>query len=249
MQFNKYHKLLTDQAYQGKILLKRILGYPEPFLCIITPIFDEAVTSLKGLIADLQKQSHSNFIHILISNGPSPAIRNLITEIRKTDHRFAYDEMVYDPHYQQSHDFRDLFGNIGARRDYVMQKYHAARYLNLGADFLITDVDFIEKLYLTHCKSNKDIILINSLLNGEVFPKFPLKLTHLDLSNFCYSKSIAKHYHYPHDYDPAYPAANDYRFFEKISNMTSLDGVYGVKDGRASYKGLGELYQESKIQN
>ena len=50
----------------------------EPFLCIITPVFDPCLKSLEGLITDLQKQSHGNFIHVSIANGKEPKIHAYI---------------------------------------------------------------------------------------------------------------------------------------------------------------------------
>ena len=82
-----------------QIIKRRLKGMEEPFLCIITPVFDPCLKSLEGLITDLQKQSHGNFIHVSIANGKEPKIHAYIESVRMYDKRFVYDEIPFNPIY------------------------------------------------------------------------------------------------------------------------------------------------------
>ncbi len=62
----------------------------EPFLCIITPVFDPSLISLKKLINDMKQQKLKDFIHVVVSNGASPKIEKYITALHSKDSRFVY---------------------------------------------------------------------------------------------------------------------------------------------------------------
>ena len=228
-----------------QIIKRRFKGTEEPFLCIITPVFDPCLKSLKGLISDLQKQSHGNFIHVSIANGKEPKIRSYIESVRTYDKRFVYDEIPFNPIYKDSGLVEDLLITNGIRRNFVMKKYDSKMYLNLGADFKIDNLFIIEAIKKHYEETKKDIILIESLVNKKLYPLYPInKHSFIDLSNFCYTKKIARKYKYPEDIDPKFDVANDYRYFNKIVNFNVLEGVYGVKDGRSHYKTIEQLHYE-----
>lgn len=234
---------LSDSLYKIKIKIKYLVGYQDPFLCIITPIFDPAFESFQNLVSDLQAQTFRNFIHISISNGPSPKIKSYIQKIRKSDKRFVCDELPYNNQYEKSKKYSDLLSEIGRRRNYTIKKYQALRYLFLGADFKLTDNDFFNKLHFAHFDSKKDIIIASVNAYGSIYPKLPLQFEHIDLSNYTFSKNIVNKFDYPSDYDEKFPA-NDWRFFDKIktnNNIYIMDCIYGEKDGYRSYKSLGEI--------
>lgn len=217
----------------------------EPFLCIITPVFDPCLKSLEGLIRDLQKQSQTNFIHISIANGKEPKIHQYIENIRLTDKRFVYDEIPFNSIYRDSGLVEDLLITNGIRRNFVMAKYDATMYLNLGADFKITDEKIFERLTNHYAETKKDIILLESKVNAKTYPIYPInKHSFIDLTNFCYTKKFARRNKYPEDIDPKYDVANDYRYFNKIVNFNVLEGVYGIKDGRNHYKTIEQLHYE-----
>lgn len=230
--------------YRIKQIIKRnLLGQSEPFLCIITPVFDPALRSLKGLVGDLQKQTNRNFIHINIANGKEKKILKYIDEVRLSDKRFVYDEIPFDDSYQKSKSVNDLLIINGIRRNTVMQKYDATLYLNLGADFRITDEKIFEKIENYYLETKKDIILLESLVKKTKYPIHPInKHRHIDLTNFCYTKEIARKYKYPEDIDPKYDVSNDFRYFNKIANFSLLEGVYGEKDGRNYYTSIEDIY-------
>lgn len=228
-----------------QIIQRNFLGKPEPFLCIITPIFNPALKSLRGLVEDLQKQTNKNFIHVIIANGQEEKILKYIEHVRVSDKRFVYDEIPFDDRYKKSKKVEDVLSLNGIRRNFVMMKYDAKMYLNLGADFRITDDRIIEKLQSFFEESKKDIILLESNIKGDRYPLYPInKHSHIDLTNYCYSKKIARKYKYPEDVDPKFDVANDYRYFNKIINFKILEGSYGVKDGRNTYKSIEDLYHE-----
>lgn len=223
----------------------------EPFLCVITPVFDQAIDSLRGLISDLQQQNDADFIHVCISNGDSPIIKKYINE-NIFDGRFIYDETPYDSQYENSGRFGHLLANIGMRRDFVFKKYNAKRYLNLGADFEITDSTYISRLKTFDDCNHMDIIISKIMLGGEVYPKSKLCRGNIDLSNFSISKHIAKSFDYPKDFSKQYQDANDWRYFEKIyskNNTSIMDGVFGNKDGRQTYKSLALIYNDAMQNN
>ncbi|HRN85887.1 MAG TPA: hypothetical protein PKU78_02420 [Candidatus Dojkabacteria bacterium] len=232
--------------YRVKQIIKRLLkGMDEPFLCIITPVFDPCLKSLKGLIADLQYQTYENFIHVSIANGKEPKIHNLIEHVRINDKRFVYDEIPFDNSYKDSGLVENLLIINGKRRNFVMSKYDALMYLNIGADFKLTDNQIFEKLHNTHMETRKDIIILESEVAEKKYPLYPInKHRHIDLTNFCYSKKLARTIPYPEDIDPEFDVANDFRYFDKIANFKVLEGIYGQKDGRNFYKTIEDIYNE-----
>lgn len=232
--------------YRIKQIIKRnVLRDEEPFLCVITPVFDPCLKSLEGLIADLQKQTFTNFIHVNIANGNEPKILELIENVRKTDKRFVYDEIPLNSTYKDSGRVEDLLITNGIRRNFVMKKYDAKMYLNLGADFKFTDENIFQKIKTHYSETKKDVILIETKVTNKTYPVYPInKHSFIDLTNFCYTKKIARKFKYPEDIDPRFDVANDYRYFNKIVNFNVLEGVYGVKDGRTHYKTIEQLHYD-----
>ena len=105
-----------------------------------------------------------------------------------------------------------------------------------------------------HIDSSLSIIILNisiistllySCLLYTSYPIYPInKHSFIDLTNFCYTKKIARTHKYPEDIDPKYDVANDYRYFNKIINFSVLEEVYGIKDGRTYYKTIEKLHYE-----
>lgn len=240
-------KIAEDIIHRLKHIGRRVLGNDDPFLCVITPVFDPALASLKGLISDLKKQTYGNFIHVMVSNGPSPKVAEYVDKIHKKDWRFIYDELPTVITYEKTGkgEYGDLLKEIGRRRNYAIKKYIAKRYLYLGADFHITDNTTFAQLAHIHNSTHKDIIILNVKAYGSIYPKYPIAFTRIDLSNFTFSRRIARKFGYPTDFDTEIPA-NDYRYFSRISNTAYMDLVYGSKDGRESYKSLGKIHEEEK---
>lgn len=234
--------------YRIKQIIKRnILRVEQPFLCIITPVFDPCLKSLEGLITDLQKQTFTNFIHVNIANGKESKILKLIENVRKTDKRFVYDEIPFNSIYKDSGRVEDLLITNGIRRNFVMKKYDAKMYLNLGADFKFTDENIFKELHRVHTKREIDVIILESKIENRTYPLYPInKHRHVDLTNFCYSKKVARSIPYPEDVDPEFDVANDYRYFDRICNFKVLEGSYGKKDGRNYYKSIQDIYNEQQ---
>lgn len=231
----------------AKPLLRKVGVIRFPFLCIITPVFDPAYASLCKLIAELYSQTLGRFIHVMISNGPSPNIKELICKLNMHDLRFIYDEMTEETIYNPI----ELLINLGKRRDYCLKKYNAARYLFLDADVKLIDNDYFKKLYKAHKHINRDILITLTKYydqNNEItLPIFPIREGHIDMANYSFSQKIAKNFNYPMDYDIHYGIANDYRFFSSISsenNTAILNFVSAIRDGNSSYKRATELFNE-----
>jgi len=224
----------------------RKAGIKKPtFACIITPVFDGGIVSLDLLVQELMAQSFGRFIHVSISNGESLKIKKYLENIRKVDKRFIYDELPYE----KDRPLEKLMANLGKRREYCLKKYNAAWYAFMDADLKITDHDYLSKLYRAYKKFKTDVIITQTYINNEVYPKFPLKLNNIDMANYTFSKKIAKKYSYPNNYSPKYKMANDYRFFEKIStpdNTVILNFISAVTSGNKFYKSVTDIRNEEK---
>lgn len=192
----------------------------EPTFCIITPIFDGALDSLKILIKDLQNQTHQSFIHIVISNGPSNKVKKFILNLHKTDPRFIYVEHKYTP----TKDYISLMKNSGVRRDYCLQNFNAKRYIFLDADVGIIDKEYFSKLHFADVIFRKDIIVTNVDYHGTILPIHPAtEEGQISIANYSFSKKIAKKYRYPTDYDVIKKKqGNDYRYWMKITRNESV---------------------------
>lgn len=213
----------------------------EPFFCIVTPIFDGAYPAVRMLVAALQRQTYSNFIHILISNGPSSEeIKKYVKQLN--DPRFIYDELLWEPTPNRT----SLFLNICKRRNHCFIKYDAQRYMCLDADLKIISNDYFLKLFNTHFeKENKSMLLTKvkyvidqkQLTNPAIFPKYPYKLGSIDLACISLNKAAAKE-GYPTDIDDTIGFGNDYRVFSKYAvgdNYFLIDFISAEKDGNRTY--------------
>ena len=216
-----------------------------PFLCIITPIFDPALKSLKSLVCDLQSQTFPHFIHISVSNGQSPKIKKYLSKLTIKDPRFIYEEIKEE----KINTWQEILSNIGKRRTYTMRKNKALRYMFIDADSSVASSKYFAKLYMAHVISKREIIITQTLFpDTTLLPFFPITLGRIDITNFTFSQKIAQTYSYPNNIDPIYGPANDFRYFLKIKKNNSLIffpflGI--LKNIRNSYKGLGRIHYES----
>ncbi len=220
------------------------------FLCIITPIFDPALESVRKLVNELKSQSYGNFFQVMISNGPSPRIKEFVSDVGKKDARFIYneieEEIINNP--------KELLINLGKRREYCLKKYDAERYVFLDADVKLIDNDYFRKLHKAHKEIKRDILITQTKLCHKAieitFPIFPITPGHIDMANFTFSKKIAKNYSYPQDYDESVSYGNDYRFFSMISredNTAVLNFVSAIRDGNNSYIRVSELLFKERL--
>ena len=222
------------------------------FLCIITPVFDPAYDSLRKLVGELRSQTYGGFFQVMISNGPSPRIKEFIVDLGKKDPRFIYDEIAEDI----INNTIELLINLGKRREYCLKKYNAERYVFLDADVKLIDNDYFLKLYKAHNEIKRDVLITRVKIHhpgGElILPIFPITYGHIDMANFTFTKRIAKKFSYPTDYDPSTGIGNDYRFFSKLSNEKNtavLNFLSTIRDGNNSYKRLTELFLEEQQEN
>jgi hypothetical protein len=216
-----------------------------PFLCVITPIFDEALPSLKPLIQDLKKQSFNSFIHVLVSNGKSVQSKKYINELNKSDSRFIYVEIPET----KTDTWQKLQVNLGKRKNFALKKYDAERYVFIDADSAITDPHFIAKLCLAHFYIKKDILVVRINHKDKTLPIFPVRMGTLDMCNYTISRKLAKQSHYPTD-PWQYFSATDFLYFRDINrtdNTSFLPFTYLKKDARRSYESVGEKIRASKL--
>lgn len=244
-----FFKPLLVRYNSEKPILKKVGVIKFPFLCVITPVFDPAYESLCKLTTELKNQTYGRFIHVMISNGSSPKTRELVCELNRRDLRFIYDETGEEI----TNSAVEILVNIGKRRNYCLKKYSAERYVFLNADTKLTDNDYFLKLHRAHQDTQRDVLVTLSKIyqGGEelTLPIFPIKLGHIDIMNYSFSRKIAKTFKFPTDYDINYGYGNDYRFFSRIStenNTAVLNFVSGIRDGNNSYKRVSELFDENR---
>lgn len=215
----------------------------EPFVCVVTPVFDPCLLSLEKLVTDLRRQSLGNFIHVMVSNGPSPAIADYVGTVLAPDPRFIYEEIEAEV----TGDREALLANLGKRRRQAIAGHQAARYVFLDADVKLLDDDYFARLYLADRFSGKDIIITGVDYYGTVLPVFPIEKGRIDMANYTFSSRVARLHPYPCDFDPAHGIANDYRFFEAIANGANtmfIDHVTARKDGNRGYTRLTDMVFE-----
>jgi len=191
----------------------------DPFLCVITPIFDGAFEALKLLIETLKTQTMRNFIHVAISAGPSKQSQQFIESLN--DHRFIYKEHTA----LKTKNFEELVASLGDRRTYCFKSYKAHRYVCLDADLKIISDDYFRKLYGHHDDAN---VLITQIWwpkkDHTLLPKYPITRGRIDLANFSFSRRVVEdpNCSYPTDMGLLGGRDGDWRFFEIIS-------TYGYK--------------------
>lgn len=222
-----------------------------PFFCVVTPVYDPTLESIKLLIQDLQDQTFGDFIHVLVSNGRSDAIKSYVAEVHAGDNRFNYIELEHE----EINTTEEILANLGKRRNHVIKKYHAQRYIFADADLKIVRKDYFDKLFTCHRDTGKDLILtlvhyfVVSRNRSITLPVFPIRKSSIDLANITISRSIAEQYGYPDNYDPRYGIANDYRLFITTAtedNTIIMNFVSAIKNGNSRYKPfMRQIYEKN----
>jgi hypothetical protein len=209
------------------------------FLCVITPVFDGCLDSFTLLAEATRQQTFSDFIHIAISDGESPLIKESMSSL---DGRFIYIEISpTNPKNQM-----ELFFSITSRRDFGLKNFKATRFLFLDADLKITSSDYFQALYDGHQQYPSKIIMTKiKRAPGLYYPRIPLRCGNINISNYCVTQEMAK-IGYPTDFDKFYPFANDFRFLSQVMarhDFQLLNFVSAEKDGNRTYKNLCDYYQ------
>ena len=212
-----------------------------PFLCVVTPVFDPARASVERLITGLMGQTFGDFVHVMVSNGPSPEVAAVVARVRAgelgagtPDERFIYEELPG----RETPTGSALLADLGRRRRQVLRTHAADRYVFLDADAEILDERYFARLYVAHVLSRRDLILCRVRYYDRVLPEFPIGLGRIDMANFTFSAAVAREHPYPDDHDPTFGLANDYRFWTAISAGRTplvLDAICVRKDGHKSY--------------
>jgi dTDP-4-dehydro-2,3,6-trideoxy-D-glucose 4-aminotransferase len=208
---------------------------------VITPVFDPARESVQLLIEGLRRQTFGDFIHVMVSNGPSPAVAALVERVRQPDERFVYEELPT----RETASPAALLAEVGRRRRHAVGTHAADRYVFLDADTEILDDRYFARLYVAHVLSGRDLILSLVRYYERVLPEFPIRGGHIDMANFTFSAAVARAHPYPDDHDPAFGFGNDYRFWTAISARRTplvLDAVCARKDGHKGYARLTDRF-------
>lgn len=206
--------------------------------CIITPVFDGCAESVSLLVQDLQRQTYTQFQQILISNGPSPNIKELVKKVN--DSRIIYREYPEE----NTCTVPKLIENLGKRRNYCMKGFKAERYFFFDADLKIIEDDFFNKM--EKINDNADVIISKINCNNMTYPVMPIKKGNIDIANYSISKKIAENYDYPMEYEVKTDIAFDWRFFNKIKNegIYFSEIFYAHKNGHNTYKTISSLYMK-----
>lgn len=245
---NKLRLLLRMALYFFKHKLLSASMKNLPFLCVITPVFDDALPSVKLLVKSLQLQTEKDFFHVLISNGPSLKVQSFINKINKHDSRFLYIQLKKN----KTESFLETVIDIGQRREFALKNFNAQRYIFLDADFKILRSDLISQLKNAHLHQQKDIILTKVIGQNKILPIFPIKVACIDMANFSFSFRLAKTHSYPRNLRYNWKKigiVNDYIFFNQIYNRKNayfLPILSGVVNGNKSYKSLTQQHEKSK---
>lgn len=238
-------KELVILTYPCAIVLDRLgVWRKKPFMCFITPVFDGSFSAMKGVMAETQEQSCRSFIHILISNGPSPLSRRYVRRIAKKDPRYIYIQLPYKP----TRDGVELLRNLGVRRNYAMQNFDAYRYVIVDADSELIDRHYIAKLIPFHFVTEKDIIMTRTFCGRKVLPRPPYYIGDIDLTNITFSRYIAKLGWYPTEPDPRFEHSYDCRFLRKINmpgNMAFAPINGFRKNSRQGYESAATFFQKT----
>ena len=222
-----------------------------PFFCIVTPVYNPVLESLKLLVSEIRTQTFADFIHVMISNGPSEAITPYAHELNNADRRFIYLELDYE----NIKTPEEILANLGKRRNHVLKNFPAQRYLFADADLKIIRKDYLEKLYRCHVETGKDIILtqvhyiVVSHRKVVTLPVFPIKKSCIDIANITISRRIAEKYGYPTNYNPQFDLANDYRLFITAAteeNTIIMNFISAVKNGNSRYKSFMRMTDENR---
>lgn len=219
-----------------------------PFLCVITPVFDPARASVELLIEDLMRQTFGDFVHVMVSSGPSPEVAAFVAGVRAgdlgggtPDERFLYEELPV----RETPDGVSLLADLGRRRRHAVDTHAAARYVFLDADAEILDERYFARLYVAHVLSRRDLILSMVRYYDRVLPEFPISFGRIDMANFTFSAAIALEHPYPNDHDPSFGVGNDYRFWTAISagrKPLVLDAICVRKDGHKGYARVSDRF-------
>jgi len=210
--------------------------------CIITPVFDEAFAAVPGLLQDLKDQTYKNFKHILISNGASPIIKNIV--IAANDDRFIYVETPYE----ETPKLETILVNIAKRRNYAIENFKSERYFFFDADLLVYAHNFLDVVAGVHDKA--DVILSKILFKGLIeLPIFPIVKGKIDIANYSFSRKMAEKYKYSTCYNLKNGIANDWAFYEQMKDESHYfnDMCYAKKDGRALYRNLSTRYTSERM--
>jgi hypothetical protein len=238
-------KQLVLLTYPLSIVLDRLgVWRRKPFMCFITPVFDGSFTAMKELMAETRVQSCRSFIHVLISNGPSPLTRRYVREVAKHDPRYIYIELPHKP----TRDGVELLRNLGERRNYAMENYKAYRYVIADADSELIDRHYIAKLIPFHIVTEKDIIMTRTFCGRKILPRPPYYIGDIDLTNITFSRYIAQLGWYPTEPDPRFEHSYDCRFLRKINmpgNMAFAPINGFRKNSRQGYQSAATFFQKT----
>ena len=228
-------------------------AWRRPFLCVVTPVFDPARESVELLIQDLKRQTFGDFVHVMVSNGPSPGVAALVARVRagdfpggKPDPRFIYEELPAS----ETPDVLSLLVDLGHRRRHALSRHAADRYVLLDADAEILDLRYFARLYVAHVLSRRDLILGLVRFHDRVLPEFPIRYGRIDTANYTFSAAIARKHPYPVDHDLSIGIGNDFRFWSAISAGRAplvLDAVCVNKDGHKTYTRLTDRFIGERV--
>ena len=216
-------------------------GPERPYFCVVTPIFEPALDAAHLLAQALTGQSFTDWLQILVSNGPSPAVAAWAATLG--DRRIRHLELpaVATPNPVA------LLLEIGRRREHVLQSVDAVRYVLWDADLRLAGPTVLRDLRRAARTRPEATIVARTSWFGQELPIPPCdRAGTIDLANLCVPRELARRVSYPTDYDPAVGAGNDFRFFRRLlaaGPIHQVGTMVGTVSGNPSYRRLTEMLE------
>jgi len=217
--------------------------------CIITPVFDGCLPSLKLLFKELKGQTYTDWTWTLCSNGYSAKMCRFVRKNNRALARVRLTsrirqlpqpriDYVYLP-YEETPDAHGLLENISKRRDHCIKIVQGDYICMIDADAKLLDRDMFTILN-TELERNPQSLCIYKIMHKlGVLPKFPIRYARIDQLNFCVKARLAKEVGYPTTLNPA-AQGNDYWYFDRVCRATGgeylfIDKIFGQHNGNNRY--------------
>jgi hypothetical protein len=175
-------------------LVRRWWKGPErrPYFCVVTPIFDPALDAARLLAQALTGQSFTDWLQILVSNGPSPAVAAWAATLGDRRIRHLALPAVATP------DPVALLLEIGRRREHVLQSVDAERYVFWDADLRLAGPTVLRDLRRAARTRPEATIVARTSWFGQELPIPPCdRAGTIDLANLCVPRELARRVSYP----------------------------------------------------
>jgi len=221
--------------------------------CLITPVFDGCLPSLKLLFKELKGQTYTDWTWTLCSNGYSAKMHRFVRQknrafarvrLASRVHRSPQSRIdyVYLP-YEETPDAYCLLANISKRRAHCIHMVQGDYIFMIDADAKLLDRDMFKVIHAELARHPKSLCIYKVMHNEiGVLPIFPIGFARIDQLNFCVKASLAKEVGYPTTVNPE-AVGNDYWYFDRVYKATGgdyvfIDKLFGQHNGNNRYTNI-----------